>query len=260
MTDELVLYALERGVATLTLNSPATRNALSRVLVSALQQRIDAALADPAVRVVMLTGAGSAFCAGADLKESRTANAAGGGTGMQELLASVLKTIWQAPKPFISRVNGHARAGGVGLMCACDIAVAVEGAVFAFSEVRLGLIPAMISVVTLPKLPVARATELFLTGDPFDAMTAERLGLINAAVPAAALDQAVSRYAASLLLGAPGALAAAKRLVREVPALPEGDAFEAMARLSTSFFATEEALEGMTAFAERRPPSWAAQE
>jgi methylglutaconyl-CoA hydratase len=259
VAEDLVLFEVAGGVATITLNSPATRNALSLALVTALQRRLGAALADPAVRVIVLTGAGTAFCAGADLKESREANAAGGGTGMQERMAHALQTIWNAPKPVVARVNGHARAGGVGLMCACDIAVAAESAVFAFSEVRLGLIPAMISVVTLPKLPVARATELFLTGDTFDAARAVQLGLINAAVPAEALDETVTRYVRSLLQGGPEALAAAKRLVRDVPAMPSDEAFRAMAALSARFFASEEALEGMTAFAERRPPRWAPQ-
>ena len=142
-------------------------------------------------------------------------------------------------------------------MCACDIVIAVDTATFAFSEVRIGVAPAIISVVTLPRLGPARALELFLTGDVFDAPAAAGYGFINAAVPREELDAAVGRYVGSLLLGAPNALGETKRLVREVPGLPMAEAFRRMAALSARLFASEEAREGMSAFAERRPPSWA---
>ena len=133
----------------------------------------------------------------------------------------------------------------------------MDEASFAFSEVRLGLIPAIISVVILPKMGVGNCMELFLTGDTFTAGDAVRLGLLNAAVPADRLDEGVARYAAGILKGSPGALAGCKRLVREVPAMDMDAAFEFTAALSAEYFTSEEAREGMLSFAEKRPPRWA---
>lgn len=255
MSEEFVHFGIESGVATITLDSPANRNALSRTLMAGLQKSLDAALADDRARLVVLTGAGPVFCSGADLKERSGAGAAqGGGPGG---LVAVLKRIWHSPKPVIARVNGPTRAGGIGLVAACDIAVAVDSATFAFTEVRLGLIPGMISVLVLPKIGVAKGMELFLTGDTFDAGEAARIGLLNAAVPPDQLDEAVGRYAASILKGAPGALAGCKRLVREVPGMDLDAAFEMTARLSAEFFASDEAREGMASFLQKRPPHWA---
>jgi methylglutaconyl-CoA hydratase len=258
--EELVHLEVAGGVATVTLDSPHNRNALSRRLLADLSDRLEAALAEPSARLVVLTGTGPVFCSGADLKEQREANAAGeppgGGIGVAGVAAIALR-IRNAEKPVVCRVNGHARAGGLGLLAACDIAVAVESATFAFSEVRIGVAPAIISVVTLPKLGPAKGMELMLTGEPFTAGEAVHFGLINAAVPAESLDAAVGDYVARLLKGAPRALAATKRLVHEVPGLDVGEAFERMSRLSAELFASAEALEGMTAYAEKREPGWA---
>jgi methylglutaconyl-CoA hydratase len=255
---DLVHLEISGGVATITLDSPHNRNALSRRLMADLERHVRAAVADQRARVIVLTAAGTVFCSGADLKEqgesavgapAESAPASGG-------LVSIVTALWESPKPVVARINGAARAGGLGLMCACDIVVAVDSATFAFSEVRVGVAPAIISVVTLPRLGPTRALELFLTGDPFDAPTAAAYGFINRAVPAAELDAAVSRSVASLLKGAPNALAETKRLVREVPGLPMGQAFERMARLSARLFASDEARRGMAAFAEKRVPDW----
>ncbi|MDO8614997.1 MAG: enoyl-CoA hydratase-related protein [Dehalococcoidia bacterium] len=256
MSGELVRLEIAGGVATVTLDSPPNRNALSRGLMAGLQESLDAALADDRARLIVLTGAGPAFCSGADLKEARPDRIGGPGAGPGGLVA-ILKQIWHSPKPVIARVNGPTRAGGIGLVAACDIAVSVDSATFAFSEVRLGLIPAIISVVVLPKLGVTKTMELFLTGDTIDAVEAARLGLLNAAVPADQLDAAVGRYAASILKGSPAALAGCKRLVREVPGMDLDAAFAMTSELSAQYFASEEAREGMTAFAEKRPPRWA---
>ena len=171
-------------------------------------------------------------------------------------MVAILKQIWNSPKPVIARVNGPTRAGGIGLVAACDIAVSVDSATFAFSEVRLGLIPAIISVVILPKMGINKTMELFLTGDTFSAAEAVQFGLLNAAVPADHLDEGVSRFTDSILKGAPGALTGCKRLVREVPGMDMDAAFEATAAWSAEFFTSEEAREGMTAFIEKRPPRW----
>lgn len=253
---ELVHYDVAEGVGTITLDSPGNRNALSRQLTAELDARMGAAIADPAVRIILLTGTGTVFCSGADLKEQREANQAGGNTG-PTALAPILEAMWDAPKPVVGRINGAARAGGMGLVCACDIAVGVETATFAVNEVRIGVIPAIISVVLLRKLSMPVAMELFLTGETFDGRRAIEIGLLNAAAPADELDAAVGRYLGALQMGAPGAMGGAKRLVRDVPRMEMHAAFEEMAARSAVHFASAEALEGMTAFAEKRPPAWA---
>ena len=253
---ELVRYDVDAGVARITLDSPHNRNALSRQLTAELAASVDSAIANAEVRMLLLTANGTVFCSGADLKEQRDANQSGGSTG-PTALAPILEAMWHAPKPVVGRINGAARAGGIGLVAACDIAVGVDDATFAVNEVRIGVIPAIISVILLRKLAMPVAMELFLTGEPFDGKRAAEIGLMNQAVPASELDAATDRYLAQIRLGAPGAMGGAKRLVREVPALGLHEGFEAMAELSASYFASPEALEGMTAFAEKRPPSWA---
>jgi methylglutaconyl-CoA hydratase len=251
----LVRLATQGGVATITLDSPQNRNALSSALVAQLRGALGDAIDDGAVRVIVLTGAGSVFCSGADLSEKRDANAAGGPMGLAAV-AAILERIWTAPKPVVARVNGHARAGGIGLVAACDLAIANERATFAFSEVRIGVAPAMIASVVIPRIGPAKAMELMLGGEPFDAAEAARIGLINAAVPEGGLDAAVAARVAQLALGAPGALRETKAIVRAVPAMPFGEGLRAMTTLSERLFASQEALEGMTAFRERRRPSW----
>lgn len=253
--SELVHLDVANGVATITLDSPANRNALSRQLTTELLAHIQSAVADPTVRVIVLTGTGTTFCSGADLKEQREANAAGGQTGPTALVP-ILQAMWDSPKPVVGKINGHARAGGLGLVAACDIAVAPAEATFAVSEVRIGVIPAIISVVLLRKLAPHIAMELFLTGEPFSGDVAAEHGLLNRAVPRDELDTAVAAYIEALRKGAPGALAGSKRLIRDVPTMPMAEGFAEMARRSAEFFASPEALEGMTAFAEKRDPNW----
>ena len=252
---ELVHYERVAGVGRITLDSAANRNALSRQLTAELASHMDTAIADPGARVILLTGTGTVFCSGADLKEQREANASGGNTG-PTALAPILEAMWNAPKPVVGRINGAARAGGMGLVAACDIAIGVESATFAVNEVRIGVIPAIISVVLMRKLSVRDAMEMFLTGEPFMGSHAAAIGLLNSAVHSDDLDEETERYLAMLRLGAPGAMGGAKRLVREAATMDMHAGFEAMSELSSQYFASEEALEGMTAFAEKRPPSW----
>lgn len=255
---ELVHLNVDGGVATITLDSPANRNALSRQLTAELDAHLRSAIADPTARLIVLTATGTVFCSGADLKEQREANAAGGQTG-PTALAPILEMMWDSPKPVLGRINGAARAGGMGLVGACDLAVGVDSASFAVNEVRIGVIPAIISVILLRKLSLTVAMELFLTGEAFDGHRAVEIGLLNACAPAEELDTLVARFAGMVSKGAPTALAGAKRLVREVPAMEMHGAFAEMAARSAVHFATSEALEGMTAFAEKRSPSWAAE-
>jgi methylglutaconyl-CoA hydratase len=257
MSEEVVHLEIAAGVATITLDSPSNRNALSRALLSGLEASLESALNDDEARLIILTHTGPVFCAGADLKEMRGGGGATGQSAGPGGLVSILKTIWRSPKPVIARIGGPTRAGGIGLVAACDMAVAVEEATFAFTEVRIGLIPAIISVVVLPKLGLTKGMELFLTGDTFDAAEAARLGLLNAAVPTEQLDETVDRYVGSVLKGAPGALSGCKRLVREVPGMTLDEGFAHTSEWTAAYFGSEEAREGMTAFAEKRPPRWA---
>jgi methylglutaconyl-CoA hydratase len=250
---ELVHRDVADGVATVTLDSPRNRNALSAQVRRELQDHLDAAIADPAVRVIVLTHAGPVFCSGMDLRESRGATA--DAQGVNEF-PRILRTILSSPTPVVARLAGPARAGGVGLVAACDLAVAVETATFAFTEVRIGVVPAVIAVTVLPRLLPRAAHELFLTGETFDAARAAAIGLVNAAVPAERLDAEVGRYVDLLRLGAPGALAATKALLQSpLPDDPDA-AFAAMLKLSARHFASAEGQEGMAAFAEKRPPVW----
>jgi methylglutaconyl-CoA hydratase len=249
--NDLVRTDRAGAVATITLDSPANRNALSSGLLTELHTALAGAIGDAGVRVIVLTGAGRAFCSGADLKEARTGTAAA-----PQLFPRVLQLIWDSPKPVVCRVNGSARAGGIGLIAACDIAVAVESATFAFSEVRIGATPAIIAVTCLRRMEPRAASAYFLTGEAFDAPRATEVGLLTLAVPDAELDEQTGRLADLLLRGAPGAVAATKTVLREAGALPVPAALARMAELSAERFASAEAQEGMAAFAEKRDPSW----
>lgn len=260
MADELVHYRVgERtaGVATITLDSPHNRNALSAQLRHELNAGLAKALDDERVRVIVLDHTGPVFCAGMDLKEARGAGASDQGVNEFPQLLSKIMT---SPKPVVAKLTGPARAGGVGLVAAADIAVAASTATFAFTEVRIGVVPAVISIPVLPRLLPRAAHELFLTGETFDAERAAQIGLINSAVEADALDAEVDRFVTALVAGAPTALATTKELLRGGPEAADEEAltkvFTEMLALSARFFASEEGQEGIRAFAEKRKPSW----
>ena len=250
---ELVHLDVASGIATITLDSPHNRNALSAQLRRELSDHLSTAIGDDAVRVIVLTHTGPVFCAGMDLKEALGPDSTG--QGVREFPA-ILEALWHAPKPVVARLAGPARAGGVGMVAACDIAIAVDTAGFAFTEVRIGVVPAIISVTVLPRVLPRPAHELLLTGETFDAARAERIGLINRAVPADELDAEVTRYTDMLALGAPGALAATKQVLLEQPGPSMSETFDAMLALSARHFASDEGQEGIRAFAEKRPAAW----
>ena len=250
---ELVHYATANGVATITLDSPHNRNALSAQLRRELRDHLAAALADDAVRVLVLDHTGPVFCAGMDLKEAGTA---GSSTDGVNEFPEILTQLWTSPKPVVAKLAGPARAGGVGIVAAADIAVAVDDATFAFTEVRLGLVPAVISVTVLPRLLPRAAHELFLTGEKFDAHRAVAIGLLNSAVARDDLDAEVARYTGMLALGGPTALAATKDMLRRARAADLSNDFADMLELSAGFFAGAEGQEGIAAFAQKRPPKW----
>lgn len=251
--DELVHFEVADGVGTITLDSPHNRNALSAQLRRELKGHLDAATNDDAVRVIVLAHTGKVFCAGMDLKESRSADS--DQQGVNEFPA-LLEQIWTSPKPVVAKVAGPARAGGVGLVAACDIAVAAETATFAFTEVRIGVVPAVISVTVLPRLNARQAHELFLTGETFDGRRAAEIGLLNSAVPADDLDAEVKRFTDMLALGGPIALAATKAMLTGQRPESMNDDFAEMLQLSARHFAGEEGQEGIAAFAEKRKPGW----
>jgi methylglutaconyl-CoA hydratase len=251
---ELVRTVTAAGVTTLTLDSPANRNALSTPLMRELLDGLGAALTDPAVRAVVISHTGPVFCSGADLKE--TSEARESGTIPAELLADVLAAIWEFPKPVLARIGGPARAGGLGLIAAADIAVCTRAATFAFSEVRLGVIPAVISATVLPRLAPRAAAELYLTGDVFDGVRAAEVGLVTAAVEADALDAAVTAYTDSLVRGGPLALAGTKQLLRRRPAETVRADLADLSTRSAGYFRSAEGREGVAAFREKRPAAW----
>jgi len=252
--ETVTRYEVRDRTAWITLDSPANRNALSAPLVSELGTHLRAAIADDGVRTIILTGAGPAFCAGADLKNRGDAVAPGGGPNP---FVEILRLMWDGPKPVIAAVNGHAFGGGVGLVAAADIAVAVEGATFSFSEVRIGVIPAMISVVVLPKIGANHAMRLFLTGARFEAREAATYGLVHRVVPADGLAAAAAEYAGAIAQGGPIAIAEAKRLIRIVSRVPMDEGFAYAEQKIAALFASAEAAEGMTAFVQKRKPACA---
>lgn len=250
-----------RGVATVTLNRPERRNAFDDALIGELD-RIFAALArDAAVRVVVLTGTGQAFSAGADINwmrrmagYSRRENRA---DAMR--LARMLRRLDTLPKPTVARVNGAAYAGTIGLICACDIAVTAAEATFAISEVRVGLLPATIAPYVTAAIGAREARRLNLTGEPFPADEAVRIGLVHKVVPLAQLDAAVDETVAALLQGAPGAQAKAKRMIAAVAGKPITPAVQARtADAIADARASAEGREGLAAFLEKRKPSFRA--
>lgn len=261
MAEVVTVATDERGVATVTLDRPDVHNAFDDALIGALQEAFSALATDDAVRVVVLTGAGRSFSAGADLNWMRrmAEYSMDENRADAERLAEMLHTLDLLPRPTVARVNGAALGGAVGLIAACDIAIAAESAVFGVTEVRLGLIPAVISPYILRAMGPRTVRRLALTGARFDAAEARRAGLVHEVVDDAALDGAVAKAVDDLLAGAPGAQAAAKSLFREVW---REDRIDGVARADTAWRiaerrASDEAREGIEAFFAKRKPRWA---
>ena len=252
MSDRLVQCGADRGIARIALDSPRNRNALSAALMEQLTRALTEAGADDTVRAVELTHTGSTFCAGADLTE---ASQGGMKAGAIRLL-SLLRDIVALPKPVVGSIDGHVRAGGLGLVGACDIVLAGPASTFAFTEVRLGLAPAVISLTTLPRMDPRAASRYYLTGETFDAATAARIGLITEAVDD--IDAGTLAVLDALRACSPQGLRQTKPLLTAGMVDAFGERAQALAEQSARLFATAEAAEGMSAFLARRPPSWAA--
>ncbi len=261
-SDQSVLHALADGVLTIRLNRPDTHNALSPDMIRTLTTLLRDSAENDDVRVIVLTGRGRSFCAGADLNYMRQAadftfseNVADGETIFDLMLAA-----YECPKPMVARVNGAAIGGGVGLVACCDIAVSAERAIFALTEVRLGITAAVISPFVLNKIGVSNGHELFLTGERFNANHAHNIGLVHHVVAnETELDARVEERVQTLLLGAPGAQATSKALIRDVAYRPLDELRAVTAEIIARRRASDEGREGMSAFLEKRPPSWQTQ-
>ena len=249
-----VRYEVRDGTATLTLDSPHNRNALSGELVAELSARLADAAAEQAARAVVLTHTGRVFCAGADLK------AAGSGsmTDATASILAVLTSIVELPKPVIARVAGHVRAGGMGIVGACDLAVAGEGASFAFTEARIGVAPAMISLTTLDIMDPRQAARYYLTGETFGSAAAAQLGLVTVACTDDEIDDVVADLLTQLRETSPQGAAETKKLLTAARRQRLTALGPDMMALSARLFGSEEAQEGIRAFLERRPPAWRA--
>jgi enoyl-CoA hydratase len=253
-----VHYTVKGSVARLTLDSPDNRNALSTALVSQLHQGLTDATEESGVRAVVLDHTGGTFCAGADLAEAAGRDPGDLAVDRARELTHLLRRILKLPIPVIAAVDGHVRAGGLGLVGACDIAVAGPASTFALTEARIGVAPSIISLTLLPKMTARAAGRYFLTGEKFDAAEAARIGLITIAADSA--DDAaatVAGLAADIAKGSPQGLAASKALA--TAAILEGfdRHAEELTQQSAGLFVSDEAREGMLAFLEKRSPRWA---
>ena len=260
MSEPNILVATDaRGVATVTLNRPAIHNAFDDQLITDLTAVLRGLEADPAVRAVLLTGSGQSFSAGGDLTWMRRMADYSDAENFADALAlaELLRTLNELAKPTVARVNGAAYAGGLGLVCCCDIAVAATEAVFCISEVRLGLVPATISPYVVAAIGARAARRYFLTAERFSAAEAQRLGLVHEVAPLAGLDAASDRVLGVLLDGGTGAQARSKRLIAEVGDRPVTPALMALtARAIADARASAEAREGLAAFFDKRKPGW----
>jgi methylglutaconyl-CoA hydratase len=247
------------AVATLTLARPELHNAFNAEMIGELHDCFMALAADTSVRVVVLAGAGPSFCAGGDLKWmqssldwSQVQNQADA-----EALAAMFEAAWTLPKPLLGRIHGLAIGGGVGLAACCDLAVAVDTARFGFSEVKLGLIPAVIAQYVLPKIGVSQARALFVSGERLTAERAFEIGLIHAVTSSEDLDATVASLARRLRSSGPEAVGAAKRLIDAVWTLDRDAARRYVVEAIAAARTGEEGQEGLRAFLEKRPPGWA---
>lgn len=252
---QLLINTDSRGVRTLTLNRPERHNALNGELIAELITAIDACHNDTDVRVVVMTGAGTSFSSGADLEWMRASinydEAANRHDARQ--LSTMLRKIHDLPKPTIARINGPAYGGGLGVIACCDIAIASSAAQFAFTEVKLGLVPAVISPYILMSIGPRQARRLFMTATQFSSSEALEMELLHHVAESDALDEAVEKNIGQLLKAGPEALKACKQLI---PRLSSDEIDEALVALIAKLRASPEGQEGLNAFLEKRKPNW----
>lgn len=258
MMETLDLDVDSDGVAWLRLNRPLVHNAMDAAMIAELTEAAGRLGRDPAVRVVVLTGQGTSFCAGGDLGWMRAQMAADGASRAKNAaaLAQMLAALDTMPKPLIGRVQGQAFGGGIGLISVCDVAIATQDARLGLTEVRLGLIPATIGPYVVARMGAARAREVFFSGRIFDADEAVRLGLLARAVPAEGLDAAIAAEIAPYLRAAPGAIAAGKKLVADLAAPIDAAGIAMTIDALVARWESEESAEGIAAFFDKRPARW----
>ncbi len=252
LRQELLGYRVQEQLATITLSSLANRNALSKGLLRELLDALHTAREDDGVRAIVIGHDGPAFSSGGDLSELRQDNNDDG----LSLLLEALRMIWNLPKPVIAKIDGAARAGGIGIIATCDIAVASTTASFAFTETRIGSVPALISAPVMRRMNPREAQRLMLTGELFDARMAEQSGLLTNCVEPDELDSTVDQLVKYLTLGAPAAVAGAKKLLHMNRDTDFGADLDKMLPISQKFFGAPEARAGMDAFLNKRKPYW----
>ena len=251
---------IKNGVATIRMNRPEVHNAFDDALIAAMTAELRRLDQLPEARVIVLAANGKSFSAGADLNWMRRMAKYSQAENLRDAmaLAGLMRTLDGVKKPTVARVQGAAFGGGVGLVACCDIAIASTEAAFSLSEVRLGLIPSVISPYVIAAIGEREARRYFLTAERFDAVEARRIGLVHDVVDSGALDEAVAGIAGQLLRGGPQALAAAKKLIADVSRRSMDDALSAeTARRIAAIRVESEGQEGLTAFMEKRPPAWA---
>ncbi|BCI55037.1 enoyl-CoA hydratase [Mycolicibacterium litorale] len=251
---ELVRYRVDGRAARLTLDSPDNRNALSTALVEQLHDRLRRAAADSAVRTVVLDHTGGTFCAGADLREAAGRDPGDVAVDRARELTGALRAILELPVPVIAAVDGHVRAGGLGLIGACDIVVAGAASTFALTEARIGVAPSIISLTVLPKMTPRAAGRYFVTGETFGAQEAQRIGLVT--VAADDVEPVVAELTGQIGKASPQGLAASKALTTDAVLAAFDERAEELTADSAALFVSEEAREGMLAFLQKRPPRW----
>jgi enoyl-CoA hydratase len=255
--EQRVRYQVADGFATVVLDSPRNRNAISERLLTELRAALRSAAEDAAVRAVVLTHTGNTFCAGADLAvaQGETRSPAEISDATTRAMAGLLRAMLELPKPIVARIDGHVRAGGMGVVAACDLAVAGPASTFALTEARLGVAPAIISLTLLPRLHSRAASRYFLTGERFSSSVARDIGLVT--IAADDTDAAVKDLLAQFAAASPQGLAESKRLTTQ-PILEGFDKrADELAGLSARLFNSAEAHEGILAFLQKRPPKWA---
>lgn len=256
---DTVALSIDNRIARVTLNRPEIHNAFNEVMIAELLEVFQKLKNDEKLRVVILSGEGKSFCAGADIHWMKKMKNYTYQENFEDALAlaNLMYEMFSFPKPLVGRINGAAIGGGTGLVSVCDIVVAAEDAKFSFSEVKIGLVPACISPYILNRVGFTKANILFLTGERFDAHRALDVGLVDEVVPLSILDRRVDRLAEELISSGPQALATAKKLLRDIPQMAMEEKRRHSAEVLAKLRISDEGQEGLAAFLEKRKPRWA---
>lgn len=253
-----ILFSTEGGIARISLNRPDVHNAFNNILISDLLKAFDILRGERDIRAIVITGLGKSFCAGADLKWMKSVVNYTYHQNYQESLqlAQLMFNIYTHPKPVIARINGSAIGGGVGLLSVCDIAIAADKAMFGLSEVRLGLVPAVISPFVINRIGLTNARELFITGERISAARGAEIGLVNHCVPYDKLDEVVDDKLEMIINSGPEAIKTIKEMIFKVTQISFPEITEYTAELIADLRLSKEGQEGMNAFLEKRKPYW----